>query len=69
MAEVNTKHADKCRYRDELFLSTSGFKGQKILLEEYYKCTLPKEEKCPRRVNVSFEIFNVDGVCPDKKKI
>lgn len=69
MSVVNPKYASQCLYRRELFLKiTTVFKNKKVLVEEYYKCNLPKEEKCPRRVDVKFELFDVEGVCPDKKR-
>jgi len=68
MSSINPKYASQCSYRQQVFLRTSIFKNKKVLIEEYYKCTLPKGEKCPRRVDVKFELFDVEGVCPDKKR-
>jgi len=68
MSSINQKYASQCSYRDKLFIRTVCFNGKKTFTEEYYKCTLPKEEKCPRRVDVKFELFGIEGVCLDKKK-
>jgi hypothetical protein len=69
MAAINKRYPSQCSYRGELFMRTKCFGSKREYVEEYYRCKLPKGEKCPRMKEIEFEIFDVKKICPDKKKI